>query len=33
MDYLLEAIKFIQRARDASNLDVIKTDLEMAEWC
>jgi hypothetical protein len=33
MDYILEAIKFIQRARDGSNPDVIKTDLEMAEWC
>jgi hypothetical protein len=32
MDYLLEARKFIQRARTAHNSEVIKTDLEMAEW-
>jgi hypothetical protein len=32
MDYLLEAKKFIQRAREAVTLDVIKADLEMAEW-
>lgn len=32
MDYLLEARKFIQRAREAVTLDVIKADLEMAEW-
>ena len=33
MDYLLEAKKFIQRAREAVTVDVIKTHLEMAEWC
>jgi hypothetical protein len=32
MDYLIEARKFIQQARSAHNLEVIKTDLEMAEW-
>ena len=32
MDYLLEARKFIQQARTAHNWEVIKTDLEMAEW-
>ena len=29
MDYLLEAKKFIQRAREAVTVDVIKTHLEM----
>ena len=33
MDYLLEAKKFIQRARDAINPEVIEQDLKMAEWC
>jgi hypothetical protein len=32
MDYLIEARKFIQQARTAHNSEVIKTDLEMAEW-
>jgi len=32
MDYLIEAKKFIQRARHADNPDVTQTDLEMAEW-
>lgn len=32
MDYLIEAKKFIQRAQQARNPEVIKTDLEMAEW-
>ena len=33
MDYLLEAKKFIQRSRDASNPEVISQSLSMAEWC
>jgi hypothetical protein len=32
MDYLIEANKFIQRARQADVAEVIQTDLEMAEW-
>jgi hypothetical protein len=32
MDYLIEAKKFIQRAQDAHNPEVTKTDLEMAGW-
>jgi hypothetical protein len=32
MDYLVEAKKFIERAREAHCSEVIKTDLEMAEW-
>ena len=32
MDYLIEARKFIQRARQADLPEVTKTDLEMAEW-
>jgi hypothetical protein len=32
MDYLIEAQKFIQRAQDAQNPEVTKTDLELAEW-
>jgi hypothetical protein len=32
MDYLLEALKFIERARNATNPDVVRTDLEMARW-
>jgi hypothetical protein len=32
MDYLIEARKFIQHARHADVPEVIKTDLEMAEW-
>jgi hypothetical protein len=33
MDYLTEAKKFIERARDASSPEVITQDLSMAEWC
>lgn len=33
MDYLLEALKFIERARGALNADVARTNLEMARWC
>jgi hypothetical protein len=33
MDYLLEALKFIERARKALNPDVARTNLEMASWC
>lgn len=33
MDYLLEAKKFIQRAREAVNREVIEQHLKMAEWC
>ncbi|MGH6864751.1 MAG: hypothetical protein ACREDO_00875 [Methyloceanibacter sp.] len=33
MDYLIEAKKFIERARKASNPEVINQDLSMAEWC
>jgi hypothetical protein len=33
MDYLIEAKKFIQRARGASTPEVINQDLSMAEWC
>jgi hypothetical protein len=32
MDYLLEALKFIDRSRKATNPDVVRTDLEMARW-
>ena len=32
MDYLIEAKKFIQRARHADIPEVTQTDLEMAEW-
>jgi hypothetical protein len=32
MDYLIEARKFIQHARQADVPEVTKTDLEMAEW-
>jgi hypothetical protein len=32
MDYLIEARKFIQRARQADVPEVTETDLEMAEW-
>ena len=32
MDYLLEALKFIERARNALDPDVVRTDLEMARW-
>jgi hypothetical protein len=33
MDYLVEALKFIDRARNAFNPDVVKGNLEMARWC
>ena len=33
MDYLLEAEKFVQRARNASDREVVSQDLEMAAWC
>jgi hypothetical protein len=33
MDYLIEAKKFIERARGASTPEVIIQDLSMAEWC
>lgn len=33
MDYLVEAKKFIERARHASSPEVIGQDLSMAEWC
>jgi hypothetical protein len=32
MEYITEAKKFIQRAENADSPEVIKTDLEMAEW-
>ena len=32
MDYLLEALKFLERSRKAANPDVARTDLEMARW-
>jgi hypothetical protein len=32
MDYLIEAKKFIQRAHNAVHPEVIKTELEVAEW-
>jgi hypothetical protein len=32
MDYLVEARKFIQRAQDASNIDVINQHLVIADW-
>jgi hypothetical protein len=32
MNYLIEAKKFIQRARHADVPEVTETDLEMAEW-
>jgi hypothetical protein len=32
MDCILEAKKFIQRAREASQREVIEKDLEMADW-
>lgn len=33
MDYLVEAKKFIQRAHDAFNPEVIDQHLSMADWC
>jgi hypothetical protein len=32
MEYLIEAKKFIQRAHTAVHPEVIKTELEVAEW-
>jgi hypothetical protein len=32
MEYLIEARKFIQRARNPVHPEVIKTELEVAEW-
>ena len=32
MDYISEAKKFIQRARDASHKEVINQQLAMADW-
>ena len=32
MEYLIEAKKFIQRAHNATHPEVIKTELEVAEW-
>jgi hypothetical protein len=32
MEYITEAKKFIQRAENADSPEVIRTDLEMAEW-
>jgi hypothetical protein len=33
MDYLLEAKKFIQRAREAYSPEVRNQHLDMADWC
>jgi hypothetical protein len=33
MDYVIEAKKFIQRAVDAQNADVIRENLKIADWC
>jgi hypothetical protein len=33
MDYIAEAKKFIQRAVDAQQPDVMKEHLKMADWC
>lgn len=33
MDYLVEAKKFIQRATDAFNPEVISQNISMADWC
>jgi hypothetical protein len=32
MDYVIEAKKFIQRAVDAENADVIKENIKIADW-
>jgi hypothetical protein len=32
MDYLVEAKKFVERAREAHCPEVIETDLDLAEW-
>jgi len=33
MNFIDEAKKFIQRAANADNADVVKENLKMAEWC
>ena len=33
VEYLLEAQKFIQRAREAYSAEARNQDLDMAEWC
>ena len=33
VEYLIEAQKFIQRAREAYSAEARNQDLEMAEWC
>jgi hypothetical protein len=33
MDFVDEAKKFIQRAVDAANPDVVRENLKMADWC
>lgn len=33
MDFVDEAKKFIKRAADAGNPDVVKENLKMADWC
>jgi hypothetical protein len=33
VEYLLEAQKFIQRARTAYSAEARNQDLDMAEWC
>lgn len=33
MDFVEEAKKFIQRAADAGNPEVVKENLKMADWC
>jgi hypothetical protein len=32
MDYLSEAKKFVQHAQEASNPEVIRSNIEMANW-
>jgi hypothetical protein len=33
MDFVTEAKKFIKRAADAENADVIREHLRIADWC
>jgi hypothetical protein len=33
VEYLIEAQKFIQRAREAYSAEARNQDLDMAEWC
>ena len=33
VEYLLEAQKFIQRAREAYSAEARNQDLDMADWC